>query len=160
MTLYHGGTETIIHPVCKIGRPNLDFGQGFYLTRLPEQAAGWARRQADDRKGKAIVNTYEFDYESAINKFRFLHFPAYNEEWLDFIVSSRNGMKPWSSYDIIEGGVANDRIIDTIELYTLGIIDKSTALGRLAQHQPNNQICILNQDVIGHHLKFIKAIEI
>lgn len=27
------------------------------------------------------------------------------------------GKKPWLGYDLIEGGVANDRIFDTIENY-------------------------------------------
>lgn len=160
MILYHGGTETVTHPICKIGRPNLDFGQGFYLTSILDQAAGWAAKQADNRKGNPIVNVYEFDYIKATENSSFKHFASYDEEWLDFIINSRNGLKPWSEYDIIEGGVANDRVIDTIDLYTLGIIDKRTALGRLAAHQPNNQICILNQDIIEMYLTFVKAIEL
>ena len=36
--VYHGGTEIVDHPICKLGRPNLDFGQGFYVTDLREQA--------------------------------------------------------------------------------------------------------------------------
>ena len=36
--VYHGGTEKIEHPICLFGRKNLDFGQGFYVTSLREQA--------------------------------------------------------------------------------------------------------------------------
>ena len=158
MILYHGGTEVIESPVCKFGRPNLDFGQGFYLTDILEQAQSWASRQASDRKLNGVVNVYEFDYESAVNQYRYLHFETYNEEWLDFIVDSRKGKKPWVEYDIVEGGVANDRVIDTVELYSLGILSKQDALGRLSEHQPNNQICILNQDVVSKFLKFIKTL--
>ena len=158
MILFHGGTEVIESPVCKFGRPNLDFGQGFYLTDILEQAQSWASRQASDRKLKGVVNVYEFDYESAVNQYRYLHFETYNEEWLDFIVDSRKGKKPWADYDIVEGGVANDRVIDTVELYSLGILSKQDALGRLSEHQPNNQICILNQDVVSKFLKFIKTL--
>lgn len=32
MILYHGGTEAVMQPDCKKGRPDLDFGQGFYVT--------------------------------------------------------------------------------------------------------------------------------
>lgn len=39
----------------------------------------------------------------------------YDIQWLDFIVASRKGQKPWEEYDIIEGGVANDQVIDTVE---------------------------------------------
>ena len=36
--VYHGGTDRIENPICKFGRSNLDFGQGFYVTDLLEQA--------------------------------------------------------------------------------------------------------------------------
>lgn len=160
MILYHGGTELIRHPICRIGRPNLDFGKGFYLTKMLDQAINWAKRQAANRQANPVVNIYEFDYRAAIAKSRFKHFLKYDEEWLDFILDSRQGIMPWADFDIIEGGVANDRVIDTIELYSLGIIDKKTALGRLATHQPNNQICILNQDIVETYLKFVKISEI
>ena len=54
--------------------------------------------------------------------FKLLRFDAYNQDWLNFIVASRNGKQPWTGYDIIEGGVANDRVIDTIEDYLNDII--------------------------------------
>lgn len=31
LIVYHGGTEVVEKPVCHHGRPNLDFGQGFYV---------------------------------------------------------------------------------------------------------------------------------
>ena len=40
--VYHGGTEIIEQPICKFGRRNLDFGQGFYVTNIHEQASKWA----------------------------------------------------------------------------------------------------------------------
>lgn len=44
-------------------------------------------------------------------------FEAYNGEWLEFIVASRKGLNPATNYDYIEGGIANDRVIDTVNLY-------------------------------------------
>ncbi len=67
-------------------------------------------------------------------------------------------MKPWSDYDIIEGGIANDRVVDTVNLFSLGLMDEETALSRLSEHQPNNQICILNQEVIEKYLSFKEVI--
>ena len=160
MILYHGGTEAVMQPDCKKGRPDLDFGQGFYVTLLQEQAEGFARRKARDRKGKPVISVYEFDYEAAIKDCAYLNFEFYDEAWLDFVVESRSGLKPWSSYDIVEGGVANDRVIDTVELYTIGILDKASALGRLSEHQPNHQICILNQAILDKYLKFVEVIEL
>ena len=160
MILYHGGTEAVMQPDCKKGRPDLDFGQGFYVTLLQDQAEGFAKRKARDRKGKSVISVYEFDYENAIKDCAYLNFEFYDEAWLDFVVESRSGLKPWSSYDIVEGGVANDRVIDTVELYTIGILDKASALGRLSEHQPNHQICILNQEILDKYLKFLEVIEL
>ena len=160
MILYHGGTEAVMHPDCKKGRPDLDFGQGFYVTLLLDQAEGFARRKARDRRGKPVISVYEFDYEAAIKDCAYLNFEFYDEAWLDFVVASRNGMKPWANYDIVEGGVANDRVIDTVELYTIGILDKASALGRLSEHQPNHQICILSQAILDKYLKFVEVIEL
>ena len=160
MILYHGGTEAVMQPDCKMGRPDLDFGQGFYVTLLQDQAEGFARRKARDRKGKPVISIYEFDYDAAIKDCAYLNFEFYDEAWLDFVVESRSGLKPWLSYDIVEGGVANDRVIDTVELYTIGILDKASALGRLSEHQPNHQICILNQEILDKYLKFLEVIEL
>ena len=160
MILYHGGTDAVQKPDCKAGRPDLDFGQGFYVTLLLEQAEGFANRKARDRKAKPVISVYEFDYEAAIQDCEYLKFEFYDESWLDFVVASRNGQKPWAQYDVVEGGVANDRVIDTVELYTIGILDKASALGKLSEHQPNHQICILNQAILDKYLKFVKVIEL
>ena len=46
MIVYHGDTEPISTPICKFDRPNLDFGQGFYVTNIREQAIAWANNMA------------------------------------------------------------------------------------------------------------------
>lgn len=38
------------------------------------------------------------------------------EEWLDFILNCRRGMDS-SEYDIVMGGVANDKVFNTVELF-------------------------------------------
>lgn len=38
MIVYHEGTEIVEQSICSYGRLNLDFGQGFYVTDLKEQA--------------------------------------------------------------------------------------------------------------------------
>ena len=123
-------------------------------------AAGLQGRKARDRKGTPVISVYEFDYDAAIQDCAYLKFEFYDEAWLDFVVSSRRGQKPWSKYDIVEGGVANDRVIDTVELYTIGILDKASALGKLSEHQPNHQLCILNQEILDKYLKFVNVIEL
>jgi len=152
--LYHGATMVIEHPICSAGRDNLDFGKGFYLTSLPDQAGRWAVRMASDRKETPIINVYSTDVESIKSHYKCLVFKEYDKDWLEFIVSSRIGNRPWAGYDYIEGGIANDRVIDTVNLYTMGLITSDTALAELSKHRPNNQVCILNQDIIDRFLTF------
>lgn len=78
-------------------------------------------------------------------------------EWLDFIVASRSGKTPWVDFDMVEGGVANDRVIDTIEAYMIGNITQEMALGELAKHRPNNQLCLINQALIDECLHFVSV---
>lgn len=37
LTVCHGATCIVERPLCHAGRPNLDFGQGFYITDLKDQ---------------------------------------------------------------------------------------------------------------------------
>ena len=152
--VYHGGTETIENPICKFGRKNLDFGQGFYVTNLREQAITWANNMARNRKMPAVLNRYRLDREAILQNARCKIFKAYDKEWLEFIVGNRTGQELAKDYDYVEGGVANDRVVDTINLYIAGLMELSTALRELSKHQPNNQICILSQDLINKYLKY------
>lgn len=60
-------------------------------------------------------------------------------------------------YDIVEGGVANDNVIDTVEDYENGIITARQALGQLIYKKVNHQVCILNQEIIDKYLRFIAS---
>ena len=154
ITVYHGGTEKIEKPVCRYGRPNLDFGQGFYLTDVREQAVQWAVRMADRRGEPPLLNRYCLDREAVLANCRCKVFTAYDADWLEFIISCRQGGDPSKDFDYIEGGVANDRVIDTVNLYVLGLMDLDTALGRLSEHRPNNQICLPSQAVTDQYLTY------
>lgn len=157
ITVYHGGTEIIDKPNVSAGRPNLDFGLGFYITDMRQQAVDWAKRVSDRRKAKPVLNIYYLDRESILENYKCKVFTDYDGEWLDFIVASRQGKMPWKGYDYIEGGVANDRVIDTISLFMADLITRDKALERLSEHRPNNQMCILNQEIIDKYLNFYGA---
>ena len=115
--LYHGGTDRIENPICKFGRKNLDFGQGFYLTDILEQAITWGKNIASVRNKNVIINRYKFYREEVLKNYNCKIFESYDKEWLKFIVGNRTGQNPASEFDYVEGGVANDRVIDTINLY-------------------------------------------
>lgn len=154
IVVYHGSTEIVEKPNCLAGRKNLDFGRGFYVTDIREQAVAWARLVSSKRNAPAVLNRYFLNRETILREARCKIFTAYNEDWLEFIVASRQGKTMAESYDYIEGGIANDRIIDTVNLYISGLMNLNTALLRLATHQPNNQICILNQEITDKYLIF------
>lgn len=52
MTLYHASTLCIDKPDVLHSRDNLDFGKGFYLTSLYEQAIRYSERFT--RRGKEV----------------------------------------------------------------------------------------------------------
>ena len=159
MKLYHGSNMSIGEIDLKRGRHGKDFGQGFYLTSLRTQAERWAQlvTERKTRNGIPQLNVYHFD-ETLASQSRWLHFDEYNLEWLDYVVACRAGEKLWQQYDIVEGGVANDNVIDTVEDYTLGIISAEQALGQLRYKPVNHQLCIINQSVINRCLRFIEAV--
>lgn len=159
-TLYHGSIIAVTEPYVALGRKKVDFGQGFYLTKLAAQAQSWASIIAQ-RKGpnaRPIVSEYEIDLEAVVSAgFRVKLFEAYNIEWLDYVVDCRQGGVMQDAYDLIEGGVANDNVIDTVEDYENGIITAEQALGQLAYKAVNHQICIRNQEIVDRFLSFITA---
>lgn len=156
MILYHGSSVAVDKPLVQVGCPALDFGPGFYLTRLKEQAERWARRVCVVRhSAHPVLSIYEWDEKAFVkNSFRHLCLPDYNQVWLDFIVASRRGEQPWKDYDVVEGGVANDQVIDTVEDYYVGRITAEQALGQLQFARPTHQMCINRQAAIDHCLLF------
>lgn len=81
-------------------------------------------------------------------------FESYNIEWLGYVVDCRRGGNKQCQYDIVEGGVANDNVIDTVEDYENGIITAEQALGQLRYKKVNHQICILNQEIVDKYLTY------
>ncbi len=61
MILYHGTNLCIENIDLSVCRPNKDFGKGFYLTTLEDQAQKMAKRVAAIYGGEPIVNVYQFD---------------------------------------------------------------------------------------------------
>ncbi len=158
--LFHGSYTEVRSPLVKLGRTKIDFGQGFYLTKLQTQAEAWAIVIAERRKrAKAVVSTFLLDIETAIrNNYIIKTFDAYNLEWLDYVIDCRRGGTLQKQYDIVDGGVANDNVIDTVEDYENGIITAEQALGQLKYKTVNHQLCILNQDIIDKYLTFNSSI--
>lgn len=160
MHLFHGSYTAVPSPLVKLGRKKVDFGQGFYLTKLREQATSWAITIAE-RKGRnaqPILSVFTLDEKALLNAgYRIKRFEAYDMEWLNYVIDCRKGGELQLQYDVVEGGVANDKVIDTVEDYENGIITADQALGQLKYKEVNHQLCILNQDVVDNFLYFVKA---
>lgn len=153
---YHGSYMEINSPDVYHSRESVDFGKGFYITPVKEQADKWAARFKKS-KGAGVVSVYEFNLEEAKKAgIDILQFEGYTEDWLDFITSCRK-LEDTSKSEVIIGGVANDRVFNTIELYFDGLIEKSEAIKRLRYEKPNLQICIRKQEIIDKYLLFVES---
>ena len=87
-----------------------------------------------------------------------LRFESYSESWLNFILTCRSGNDK-SDYDLVIGGVANDKVFNTVELYFDGLIDKAEALKRLKFEKPNLQLCFRSEKAL-EFLKFERSVKL
>lgn len=146
MILYHGSFLEIVQPDLVHSRSNVDFGRGFYVTPLREQAEKWCGKFK--RRGKdGVVSRYVYD-ECRENELKILKFDSYSEKWLDFILNCRRD-NDTTDYDLIVGGVANDKVFNTVELFFDGLIDKTEAINRLRYEKPNLQICFRTEKALS-----------
>lgn len=81
-----------------------------------------------------------------------LKFDTYSEKWLDFILNCRKGNDA-TDYDLVIGGVANDKVFNTVELYFDGLIDMNEATKRLHYEKPNLQMVFRSEKALSY-LKF------
>lgn len=96
---------------------------------------------------EGIVSRYEFDVNQEM-ELKTLRFLSYSEEWLDFILHCRSGQDK-TDYDLVLGGVANDKVFNTVELFFDGLIDKAEAINRLRYEKPNMQICFRTEKALS-----------
>ena len=61
MIVYHGSSEVVRRPDILHAYRALDFGKGFYVTTVSQQAERWARRKAALVGSRAIVNQYQWE---------------------------------------------------------------------------------------------------
>ncbi len=157
MIVYHGSTEIIEKPNVSFSKDFLDFGKGFYVTTHKEQAEKWALRKCVRKGGIAVVNEYDL---KSIDAYRVLSFKDEDEDWLDFVCSCRRGEENYRKYEIITGGVANDDVFKTVDMYFRGIWDKDRALEELRYYKVNDQICMVSQQVLDEALSYCGSYEV
>ena len=144
MKVYHGSYMAIENIDFSFCRKKRDFGKGFYVTKIREQAEYWANRKGEDNDTEGVVTEFEFDECFFEDDFlKVLRFEGYSMEWLDFVTCNRiNKTKQQThDYDIIEGPVADDDIATRVYDYINRKISKKQFLKELERKTPTHQIC-------------------
>ncbi len=142
MRLYHGSNTKIESIELLKCRPFKDFGQGFYLTEIEEQAEQMAKRTASIYGGEPVVTLFEFD-TNALNAdvLSIKLFKEPNEEWALFVMANRNRNieQPCHQYDIVVGPVADDTFATLFRNFDDGIIDLPTLVSGLKYKKVSSQ---------------------
>ena len=159
MIVYHGSSEVVKQPdVLHSFRP-LDFGRGFYVTTIREQAERWARRKADlFERGTTVINIYEMR-----ENYQELSVKTFDDdlmEWIDFVCACRDGGTDYQKYDLIIGKVANDKVFRVVDMYHTGIWDKERALKEIKVYKTYDQLAFISQKAIDQMLTFQSSEEV
>lgn len=153
MKLFHSSSVAVTRPDTEHSRPYLDFGKGFYLTSIYEQAVRYAQRFIRRNKS-AWLTTFNFEINQ--NSWKVLTFDSYDKEWLNFVSKCRAGMDD-TDYDLIIGGIANDKVIQTLDRYFIGELSENDTLGLLKYEKPNIQYCIRSQKMLDECLTHLES---
>ncbi|WP_291529635.1 DUF3990 domain-containing protein [Bacteroides sp. UBA939] len=149
MEIYHGEYCPVETPEIIEGRYAKDFGVGFYCTELKEQAVRWAKRYETP-----IVSIYNFELNPVLDV---LHFAEMTEEWLDFIVNCRNGVK--HHYDVVIGAMANDQIYNYISDFINGVLTREQFWVLAKFKHPTHQVNFCTSEALKS-ITFIKSEEV
>ena len=129
--IFHGSNVEVAKPRILQNGFYKDFGYGFYCTDIEKQAKRWAIT----RKGKSVVNKYNYTPDS---KMKVLRFEEMSDEWLDFVAACRKGIE--HDYDIVEGPMADDQIWNYVEGFVSGKIPRDLFWGLVKFSYPTHQI--------------------
>jgi len=158
MIVYHGSSEVVRQPDILHSYRALDFGKGFYVTTVQEQAERWARRKASMVGGRAIVNQYQMDDD--MTELRVKRFPDDFSDWIEFVCDCRDGKLGYQDYDLIIGKVANDKVFRVVDMYHSGIWDKERAIMEIRAYPNYDQLAFITQIAIDKLLRFKGYLEV
>ncbi|MBE6346228.1 MAG: DUF3990 domain-containing protein [Lentimicrobiaceae bacterium] len=143
MRLYHGTNVDIYEIDINKCNPNKDFGQGFYLTDIKEQAISMAKRRVRiDKSGEVVIIEYNFNEEHLSNgSLKVKIFDKPSKEWALFILNNRRNstLKYQHDYDIVIGPVANDGVVFQLDRYENNMITLDILVEELSYQKLNKQ---------------------
>ena len=182
--LYHGSTVAVRKPSLRPGRPNADFGKGFYTTSNLEQAIRWAHIKKEREEAQhAIVSVYEFDESLLKNPdLNIRLFNGADEPWLYFVTDCRKAASKREQnnasitsaerqqarpkvksrrhdYDLVQGPVANDKVFTTVNLFESGVLSAEAAILQLKAYKTYDQLSFHTMRVINS-LHFVESFEV
>ena len=144
MILYHGTYTDFQRIDLDKCMPYKDFGKGFYLTDIEQQAKDMAIRKSKFiSNGKPYVLQYEFDEKYLIDgTLKVKIFEAPTKEWAQFIIDNRYNPdnKKIHDYDVVIGPIADDGVALQIGLFRDGFIDLASLAKALEYKKLNKQI--------------------
>ena len=160
MRLYHGSNTDIKEINLAMCRPYKDFGQGFYLTVMKEQAEKMANRVARIYGGSPILNAYEIDDDFMLMKdLNIRDFGTEtSEKWARFVRNNRS--KKFADYsdpecnldnkyDIVIGPIADDDMVLLFRQYENGMITFENMLSSMTYKKTTNQYSFHTQKAIS-----------
>ena len=143
MTLYHGSNVNIDKIDLNRCHPDKDFGRGFYLTDIREQAEQMAlRRTHIVGEGTPLISTFTFDEDSLQDgSLSVKLFEEPSEEWALFVLENRKASISGFGhhYDVVIGPVADDGVAFQLERYNRGIITLEMLIKELTYRKLNRQ---------------------
>lgn len=151
IVLYHGSSNRIEQPRFGLGKPNNDYGLGFYCTESVELAKEWACSAESD----GYANQYEFDLSGlavlslADGEYNILNWLAILLENRKFRVTApvaaqakqyllENFLVDYRNYDVIKGYRADDSYFSFATAFlnntiSLAKLERAMQLGKLGE---------------------------
>ena len=132
--LYHGSDHIIKRPSYLGGKPDNDYGNGFYTTEYEDRARSWATLNGNPEK--SIVNVYEMNFDG-------MQVLDLNEHgvlaWIAEVVANRGANQEAANivgkrivdlyrvdvehYDVIKGYRADDSYTQVVEAFLMNQIN-------------------------------------
>jgi len=157
----HHGSNTELDKIdLSKCRPYKDFGSGFYLTTIRDQAVKMAKRVARIHGNSPYITGYDFD-EEQLENLHIKHFDAPSEDWARFVLNNRNrkftdfsseSCNHDSKYDLVIGPIANDDLALLFRQFSSGLIDISILVKEMKYKKLTDQYSFHSEKAL-HLLK-------
>ncbi len=163
MILFHGSNIEINDIQLEKCRPYKDFGKGFYLTTIEDQAIIMAKRISRIYGGSPCVTIFDFKRDRISDKeLAVKTFDNPSAEWALFVLNNRNrsyldfsdaNCNHDNKYDIVIGSVANDDIALLFRTFSSGLIDVNTLVNEMKYKNLTDQYSFHTPKAISYLIK-------